>query len=212
MLVGEISKPCIYGGDRNDRSSGSKADPANTVTLVAQAQQGDQAALDALFTCHAATLRRWARGRLPRWARDLADTDDLVQEALLQTFKRIGNFEARGVGSLHAYLRQAVLNRIRDELRRRVRRPDLTDLDTGNADGGPSPLEHAIGRDAIERYGRALARLKPEDQKAIIARVEMGYSYQELAESLGKPSAGAARQAVQRAVRRLVEGMGYDAE
>ena len=47
------------------------------------------------------------------------------------------------------------------------------------AHDGPSPLEQAIGRDALERYERALARLKPEDQEATLARVEMGYTYQE---------------------------------
>ena len=38
----------------------------------------------------------------------------------------------------------------------------------------------------MERYERALEQLKPEDREAIIARVEMGYSYEELAEALGQ--------------------------
>ena len=94
---------------------------ATTVELVARAKQGDRSAVEQLFDRHRAPLRRWARGRLPHWARDLADTDDLVQEALIQTFKRIEDFEARGSGALQAYLRQALLNRLRDELRRRAR-------------------------------------------------------------------------------------------
>jgi RNA polymerase sigma-70 factor, ECF subfamily len=182
-------------------------DPASTVDLVALAQAGDRAALEELFARHAPPLRRWASGRLARWARDLADTDDLVQEVLLQTFKRIGEFEARGAGSLHAYLRQAVLNRIRDELRRRGRRPEHTDLDSEGPGEGRSPLEQAIDQEAYERYEQALGRLKPEDQEAIIARVEMGYTYEELAESLAKPSADAARKAARRALVRLVNEM-----
>jgi DNA-directed RNA polymerase specialized sigma24 family protein len=67
-------------------------------------------------------------GQTPEWARDVTDTDDFVQETLLQTFKRIGQFESRGVGALHAYLRQAALNRIREELRRKGRRPERTSL------------------------------------------------------------------------------------
>ena len=130
-----------------------------------------------LFVRHSAPLRRWASGRLPRWARDLADTDDIVQEALLQTFKRIEEFEARGAGSLHAYLRQAVVNRIRDELRRKARLPEFAELDSHTEDAGPTPLDQVIGRDALESYERALAGLKPEEQEAIIARVEMGYTY-----------------------------------
>jgi RNA polymerase sigma-70 factor (ECF subfamily) len=107
------------------------------------------------------------------------------------------------VGALQAYLRQAVLNRIRDELRRKRRRPERGDLDALEADHAASPVEQAIGREAVDRYERALTRLRPEEREAIIARVEMGYSYQELAEALGKPSPDAARKAAERALVRL---------
>ena len=198
-------------GERNPRRPQTSSDSVSTVELVALAQHGDSAALDRLFERHGPPLRRWAKGRLPHWARDVADTDDVVQEALLQTFRNIGGFQARGSGSLHAYLRQAVLNRIRDELRRRGRRPDLRELDSWKADEKPSPLDHAIDHQALERYERALVRLKPAEQEAIVARVEMSYTYEELAVSLGKPSADAARKAVKRALVRLVQKMANDA-
>jgi RNA polymerase sigma-70 factor (ECF subfamily) len=70
-----------------------------------------------------------------------------------------------------------------------------------------SPLEEAIGREAVERYERALARLKPEERETIIAKVELGYSYDELAEALGKTTSDAARKAAQRALVRLAEEM-----
>ena len=183
-------------------------DLETTVQLVARAKAGDRDALDRLFTLHGPPLKRWARGRLPQWARDLADTDDLVQETLLRTFTQIEGFDARGVGALQAYLRQAVLNRIRDELRRKGRRPDSTGLDTQDEDPGLSPLELAIGHEAVERYEQALARLRSEEREAIIARVELGYSYAELAEALGKPTPDAARKTAQRALVRLAEEMG----
>jgi RNA polymerase sigma factor (sigma-70 family) len=182
-------------------------DPESTFHLIDRARAGDHAALNRLFDRHLAPLRRWARGRLPRWARDLADTDDLVQETLLQTFKKIEDFEPRRVGALQAYLRQAVLNRIRDELRRKGRRPQAAELDGLEEDRAASPLEQAIGQEAIERYERALARLRPEEQEAVIGRVEMGYGYDELAEALGKPTADAARKAAERALVRLAEEM-----
>ena len=185
------------------------ADLTSTVELVTLAQQGDRSALERLFARHSAPLRRWASGRLPHWARDMADTDDVVQEVLLQTFKRIDNFDARGAGSLHAYLRQAVLNRIRDELRRRGREPVRADFDEQRPDPGLSPLQGAIDGEARERYERALARLTVEDQEAIIARLEMGYTYEELAESLAKPSADAARKAARRALVRLLTEMDH---
>ena len=179
----------------------------STFHLLERARSGDQAAAERLFARHLRPLRRWASGRLPRWARDMADTDDLVQETLLQTFKRIGQFEARGPGALYAYLRQAVLNRIREELRRKGRRPDGTGLTGLEAERHLSPLEQAIGSEAIERYEAALARLRPEEQETIIGRVELGYTYEELAEALGKPTPDAARKAAQRALIRLAEEM-----
>jgi RNA polymerase sigma factor (sigma-70 family) len=178
-----------------------------TFALLERARGGDAEALDRLFARHVKPLRRWISGRLPRWARDMADTDDLVQDTLLQTFKRIESFEPRRVGALQAYLRQAVLNRVRDELRRKGRRPDSTDLEGVDVAGDDSPIEEAIGREAVENYERALQRLKPEEREAIIARVELGYSYDELAEALGKPSKDAARKTAERALVRLAQEM-----
>jgi RNA polymerase sigma-70 factor (ECF subfamily) len=179
----------------------------STFSLIERAHAGDQAAIERLLARHLTPLKRWAKGRLPKWARDGTDTDDLVQDTLLQTFKRLGDFEVRGPGALQAYLRQAILNRVRDELRKKARRPDETEFDGFEVDRRMSPLEEAIGREAIERYEHALTRLRPDDREAIIGRVEMGYSYEELADSLGKPSADAARKAAQRALVRLARAM-----
>jgi RNA polymerase sigma-70 factor (ECF subfamily) len=178
-----------------------------SLTLLERARAGDTHARDALIERYLPRLRRWAAGRLPVWARDAVDTQDLVQETLARAFTRIEGFEVRGEGALLAYLRQGVLNRIRDCYRRHVRRPGRGALDPDAADPAPSPLEQAIGREAIERYERALARLRPADREAIIARVEMGASNDEIAEALGKPTANAARMAVERALLRLAQEM-----
>lgn len=185
-------------------------DPETTFVLLERVRAGDAGALDTLLGRYMPRLRRWARGRLPRFARDLADTDDLVQETLLRSFKQMEHFEARNEGALQAYLRQAVVNRIRDELRRNKRGPTSTELEDEHADEAPSPLEAAIGKQAVERYDSALAKLKNEEREAIIGRVELGLSYQELAEALGKPTADAARKTAERALLRLAEVMEED--
>ena len=196
------------GSDRVRLGLGQQSDVESTALLLERARAGDQEAVDRLFARHVRPLQRWASRRLPRWARDVSDTDDLVQETLLQTFKRIGHFEPRGSGALFAYLRQAVLNRVREEVRRKGRRPDGTDLSGLDLKTErSSPLEQAIGQEALDRYDRALQRLKPEQQNAVIGRVELGYTYEELAEALDKPSAEAARKAAQRALVRLAEEM-----
>ena len=179
----------------------------STFDLVERAKTGDREALNSLFARYLPALRRWASGRLPRWTRDLMDTDDLVQVTVVRAVKRMDNFESRHEGALQAYLRQAVVNRIRDEVRRTKRSPIVTELDENAGDRAASPLEAAIGAEALERYEAALTRLRPEEREAIVARVEMDGTYHQVAEALGKPSADAARMAVSRALLRLAEEM-----
>ena len=79
-------------------------------------------------------------------------------------------FEPRRVGALQAYLRQAVLNRMRDELRRHARRPDQIGLEDGRRSSGESPLEQAIGRETVRvlraRAGATEARGAGGDHRA----------------------------------------------
>lgn len=128
---------------------------------------------------------------------------------MLQTFRRIDRIDVAHEGALQAYLRQAVMNRIRDQCRRAARQPNAraaapdADLPTMET----SPLEAAIGVEAVERYERALAALKPDDRAAIILRVEMDCTNEEIAAALDRPSPNAARMAVERALVRLADRM-----
>jgi len=185
-------------------------DANSTFHLLERAHAGDDQALDALFARYLKPLQHWASGRLPRWARNAGDTHDLVQDTLLNAFRKIGTFEPRREGAFQAYLRQAVMNRIRDHIRRTGTRPTSATFDEMDHEHGSSPLEDAIGLETFERYEAALARLKPEEREAVIARVELGASYEEVARDLGKPSADAARMTIARALVRLAEEMKRD--
>ena len=179
----------------------------SSIELLEYARDGRRDALDVLFARYASPLRQWASGRLPRWARDISDTQDLVQDTLLRTFRRIDLFEPDQSNALERYLRRAVMNRIRDEFRRCRRRSPETALDSAQPDMSPSPLDRAIGAELFDAYESALVRLKSEDREAVIGRLELDLSYDELADTLGKPNANAARSAVVRAIVRLAEEM-----
>jgi RNA polymerase sigma-70 factor (ECF subfamily) len=178
-------------------------DADTTIELLNRVKAGDVAARERLVARCLPPLRRWARGRLPSYARDMLDTDDLVQESVIAALRRIEGFEARREGALQAYLRQALANRIKDVIRYKRRRPLQTELPEDAQDQGESPLDQVIGLQNTERYEAAMLRLRDADREAIVARVELRYSYQELAVALGKPSADAARVAVTRAIVRL---------
>ena len=186
-----------------------------SVQLLRRAQAGDAEALDRLVQRYLPSLRQWAGGRLPRWARERFDTDDLIQEMLLAVLPHVEDFEPRREGALKAYMRLALLNRIRREIGRTKRRPLRVELELEDdpipcPDPARSPLENVIDKELVERYEAALARLRAKDRDAIIARVEMGCSFEQIAQMLNKPTAHAARMAVSRALKRLAQYMEPD--
>ena len=179
----------------------------STIDLLERFKQGDEGAVGLLVERSLPPLKRWARGRLPQWAREIDDTQDLVQDAVIRALPRLKTFEAQHPGALQAYLRQAITNHIRDEIRKVKRRPAQTELVDNQPDAGLSPLEKAIGHEGIARYEKALATLRPADREAIVARLELQQSYEEVAIALGKPTADAARMTVARAIKALVAAM-----
>jgi len=156
-------------------------------------------------------LERWASGRLPHFARSLLDTGDLVQETLLRVLQGLDRLEVRGPGFFQAYVRQAVLNRIRDQVRwaRRRRGPEETPDDLVAT--GPSPLEAAIGADVLERYEKALEHLSVDERQLLHLRIELDFDYGEIAAVTGRASGDAARMAVRRALMKVAEAMVHEA-
>ena len=139
--------------------------------------------------------------------RSLVDTADVVQVAVVRTLDRLNKFELTFDGSLLAYLRRAVLNQVRDEIRRAQRRPQAHALSADLPGPGRDPLEEAISNEAIARYDAALAELPADQQEAFMMRIEMNCGYREIAAALGRPSAEAARMLVRRAIRTLAESL-----
>jgi RNA polymerase sigma-70 factor (ECF subfamily) len=186
------------------------ADPMqaeSTADLLARIRTGDRSARNRLVERYLPVLTRLAHGRLPRSARSLLDTDDLVLMTLERALNHMETFEPRHQGALLAYLRRAMLNQIRDEIRRAARRPERADLDDDHPGSGPSPLEVLIGRETLERYDAALDSLPEAQHEAVVLRLEMGLSYREIADRTGSPSPEAVRMSIQRALARMAKEM-----
>ena len=136
--------------DRSGSSSESR--------LLARARRGSRPAAEALFGRYSTWLRLWVRGRLPPGVRGAVDTSDVVQDALQQTFARLEGFESRRGSALRAYLRRAVDNRVRDELRRATRRQaavlPVPQVEASDA-GGPQ-LRQVLDAEAWRRYVEGL--------------------------------------------------------
>jgi RNA polymerase sigma factor (sigma-70 family) len=179
--------------------------------LLSRARRGDEGALDRLLARYLPRLHRWAHRRVPVWARGGADTADYVQDTVLQSLRHVRTFEPTREGAFLGYLRRALVNRVRNQFRHAARRPAASALDDGFVDGGDSPLDQAIQDQDRRRYQAGLTRLRTTDRRAIVASIELGYSYEQIAVMLGKPTAEAARVAVRRALVRLGQEMSREA-
>lgn len=176
-----------------------------TMELVVRAQGGDRLATEALLERCLPQLRRWAHGRLPMAARGNLDTNDLVQDAAMNLLRRLEFFEPRHVGALQGYLRQSIINRIRDEVRRIGRNAPPVELPDDHPSDRTSPLESAIKAEAYDRYREALMTLQPKDRELIVARVEVQWTVAEIAHRFNIRTVDAARMAVSRAIKRLTK-------
>ena len=187
---------------------GRPVDPFDsTEVLINRTREGDERARNRLSERYWSALRQWAHGRIPNRARDLVDTDDLVQSALQRAIDHLGSFESQGHGAFLGYARQILLNRIRDECRRAARRPEHLELHDNLVADDISPLEQTIQRDRLERYEQALAALNPTQREAVIMRLELGFRYREIAEAMALPSGNAARQLTARGIVHLTRAM-----
>jgi len=151
-------------------------------------------------------LGAWAHGRLPAMARAVADTADIVQEAATRVLRKLDEFEPKHRYALRAYLQQAVRNQIVDEIRRsRVRASvPLEDVEIASGD---DPHGRAAAAEAYSAFRRALSQLKAEDQEVIVARLQKGYSFDQISLMTERRSAAAARMAFNRAMGRLFAAM-----
>jgi RNA polymerase sigma-70 factor (ECF subfamily) len=186
---------------------GADTPAESTHELVTRARLGDETAWTELVARYEGPLRRSVRGRLPRAARGLTDTDDMVQDATLNVLRRLPIIELRFPGALLAYLRRTVQNRLVDERRRAARITPPAPLRDEHVTPQASPLDHAMDRDRRRRFKAALSTLSARDRRAVVLRIEAGAGYDAIATAIGSPTANAARVTVGRALHRIAELM-----
>ena len=184
---------------------GRSTDRQPTRDLIAEAQRGVRGAGEELLVRSLPAFQRWASRHLPVNARDQMDTCDLVQKVALQTLRRLDAFRPEHTGSMAAYLRTVAQSRVCDEFRRGKRQPRAVELDAEIPSNHRSPLETAIAAEQQTHYRAALRTLRVRDRRLLIAREHLGWSLPRVARHFALPSDDAARMAVTRARRRLVD-------
>jgi RNA polymerase sigma-70 factor (ECF subfamily) len=147
-----------------------------------------------------ADLHRYCR----RLTGNLWDAEDLVQEALLRAFSRLGQIHHE-VRDPRAYLLRTATHAWIDGLRRRESERAAHALLGAEGAGGAAPP------DAVREAGRRLLQaLAPQERAAVVLKDAFEFSLEEIAELLGT-SVGAVKAALHRGRARLVEAKDEEA-
>jgi RNA polymerase sigma-70 factor, ECF subfamily len=171
---------------------------------VARARAGDEDAFKALVERHSRAIFRLAY----RMTRNQSDADDVVQEAFIKAFRRIGQFEDRA--NFGTWLHRIAANCAFDLLRSRARRSEDSlegDKDAATLEpvgAAPAPDRLAFSSEVRRRVDTAMARLTPTERSAFVLRHHEGLSIEEIGEALGL-EASATKHSIFRAVRKMRE-------
>jgi RNA polymerase sigma-70 factor, ECF subfamily len=153
-------------------------------TLVQRAQRGDEQAFATLYQLH----NKRVYSVCLRMTKDVAEAEDLAQEAFMQVFRNLNSF--RGDSAFSTWLYRIAVNTVLMKLRRR-KSPPVLSLDEPVSSDSPS-LKREVGKDdlslsgAIDRIAlrRAIEEL-PGGCRQIFALHEVeGYQHHEIAELL----------------------------
>jgi RNA polymerase sigma-70 factor (ECF subfamily) len=156
----------------------------SAATLVQRAKLGDEEAFAALYQLH----RKRVYSVCLQMTKDVADAEDLTQEAFLQVFRSVNSF--RGDSAFSTWLYRIAVNTVLMKLRRR-KSPPLVSLDEPVSADSPS-LKRDVGRadprlsGAIDRIAlrRAVEELPSGCRQIFDLHEVEGYQHHEIAELL----------------------------
>ena len=199
-------------------------DSESTQRLLAHAGNGEDGAVNELIERHRDALRRMVSVRMDRGMAQRVDASDIVQEALIEAHRRLGDYIKEGSMPFHLWLRHIARDRLIDAHRRhRAQRRDVgreqamhragtadqssLDLAAQLCDMELTPAAFALRRELEDRFQLALEQLDESDREIVLMRLHEQLGNSEVAEILGLSQAAAGMRFL-RAVRRLRDVLG----
>ena len=196
--------------------------PEQTVTqnLLANARQGDRAAVNRLLERHRISLKKLIQLRLDRKIARRVDASDVVQDVLMEANTRLQDYLADPRMPFHLWLRQLAQDRMIDVYRRHrgaqrrsldreqsITAPQFSDqsgLDLMGqlADHELTPAAASIRKELEARFVLALDQLEDEDREIVLMRHFEQLGNSEVADALGLSAAAAGMRHL-RALRKL---------
>jgi RNA polymerase sigma-70 factor, ECF subfamily len=165
--------------------SGDESQRRNSeASLIQRAQRGDEQAFAMLYQLH----KKRVYAVCLQMTRDVADAEDLTQEAFMQVFRNVNSF--RGDSAFSTWLYRIAVNTVLMKLRRR-KSPPLVYLDEPVSTESPS-LKRDVGKvdpslsGAIDRIAlrRAVEELPAGCRQIFDLHEVEGYQHHEIAQLL----------------------------
>lgn len=167
--------------------------------LVAQVRSGDRQALDTLLRRHHDRLYAICR----RIAGNDADAADATQDALIAIVRRLDSFDGRSKFSTWSY--RVATNACLDELRRRKRRPEPSDLEERDVEAAPDDFTARLA--LSDEISNALDSIPEDFRLPVVMRDIDDLDYQDIADLLGVPI-GTVKSRISRGRAMLADKLG----
>ena len=140
---------------------------------------GSRQALAQIYDKYVDSLLTLAVGLL----NDTHEAEDVVQDVFVAFARSANGFTLRG--NLKAYLTTAVVNRVRDRIRRQQRRPAALNEAAPARCESQSPDEQLVFSEYTGRLHEAIKELPHEQREAIVLRLKGNMKFREIARLQG---------------------------
>ena len=183
-----------------DQSSDTEA------TLVARAREGDELAFATLFHRH----KKRAYSLCLRMTGNMAEAEDLTQDAFIQVFRKLGTF--RGDSAFSTWLYRVVVNtvlmRMRSRSLRQVSLDEPIQMESSMVPRDVSCDDRSL-RGAVDRMAlvRAIQKLPPGCRTVFVLHEIEGYEHHEIAHKL-RCSVGNSKSQLHKARLKIREQLG----
>lgn len=190
---------------------------------IAAARAGEPHALTSLFERNLAPLVAFIRARTGRAIAGRESASDIAQSVFREVLQDADRIELKGEGAFRNWLYMQATRKVLDRAKFHGRDRRDVAREVAIPEAGPgadallgcyatiaSPSRHAVAREELERFERAVQALPENQRDAVTMSRLMGLSYDQVAEQLGV-SESAVRGLVARGLAALSTELDDDA-
>lgn len=170
-------------------------------TILERIADGDQRGVQDCMDQYSGLV--WSTAK--RLIGDTDDTEDAVQEVFIEIWRNAGRFDP-AKGTEITFISMIIRRRLIDRLRRKVRQPDMQELDDGLFRTNQNPEKEMQIRLEAKRAQQVMNRFQPNQRKAIEFAIDDGLTHPEIADALGLPL-GTVKTLIRRGFQRVRRDM-----